>query len=96
MAVVILLAESWSSLGQQHDPSLPFSATAAETNVELEFDESDIRNLNLKLKWRFMEAKTGEKTRLPTRFILLMQQKRLNVSSFVFDVPQLIDDGKAT
>ena len=66
----------------------------AESTVELEFDESDIRNLNLQLKWRFTDVRGAQKTRSPSRFILLMQQKRLNVSSFVFDVPQLIDDGK--
>ncbi len=58
----------------------------------LEFDESDIRNLNLKLKW-----KLNGSIFKPNKFVLLSEKKALNFSTFLFDYtssPQLIDDGK--
>jgi hypothetical protein len=59
--------------------------------VILEFDESDIRNLNLKINWRLNKTNLSK----PTKFVLLFEQKRLNLSTFLFDYssPQLIDDG---
>ena len=61
--------------------------------MKLYFDESDIRNLNLRITWPLASSSNGSAT--PTRFVLLMEQKRLNFSTFLFDYssPQLIDDG---
>ena len=74
----------------QLEPNL--SETESKNGVELEFDQSDITNLNLKLKWKFKREAPSDVQ--PNRFIVLMQQKRLNFSTFVYDYPQLIDDGK--
>lgn len=75
------------------------SATAtksswASNDVLLEFDESYVQNLNLKLKWRFTNSGANATTPIPTRFVLLMETKRINFSTFLFDYssPQLIDD----
>lgn len=75
----------------------------ASNDVVLEFDESDVQNLNLKLKWRYTNtadtssssSNTDNSTMsIPTRFVLLMETKRINFSTFLFDYssPQLIDD----
>jgi hypothetical protein len=72
------------------------------TSPSFEFDESDIRNLNLRIKWssgNFINANVSSNNKKPTtpaRFVLLLEQKRLNLTSFLFDysTPQLIDDGK--
>lgn len=69
----------------------------ASNDVVLEFDESDVQNLSLKLKWRY-KSTSGESldnaSSIPTRFVLLMETKRINFSTFLFDYssPQLIDD----
>jgi hypothetical protein len=77
--------------------SILFAQNAANNNninsdLELELNESDIRNLNLNLKWSYSKG-VGVQSK-PTRFVLLMEIKRLNFSTFLFDYssPQLIDD----
>lgn len=75
--------------------------STSSSNVFLDFDESEARNLVLKLKWGYSaDATANNQTNasssgfIPTRFVLLMETKRINFSTFLFDYssPQLIDD----
>lgn len=82
------------------------TSSSVSDDVMLEFDESDVRNLNLKLKWRYVNTNMNNNSNdtssgvvsksgsIPTRFVLLMETKRINFSTFLFDYssPQLIDD----
>lgn len=70
--------------------SVTTTPTTPSSNNRLEFDESDLAKLNLKLKWNTDSLQV----RSPDRFVLLMEQKRLNLTSFLFDysAPQLLDD----
>jgi len=79
---------------QQRRSSKSTTSKVSSTDVVLEFDESDISNLNLKVKWR-LNTSASQTAFNPTKFVLLLEQKRLNFTTFSYEyaTPQLLDDG---
>ena len=57
----------------------------AHDTVPIEFDESQISKLELRIKWKVDADK-------PSKFVLIMEQKRF--MSTEYSSPVLIDDGK--
>jgi hypothetical protein len=102
--LVLVLTMLIFSINLSKQQYLANSNNSNYSDVYLEFDEKDIRNLNLKLKWGFDDGSGGQNrssnngtflsNKTATRFVLLMETKRINFSTFLFDYssPQLIDD----
>ena len=57
--------------------------------IPIEFDETEISKLDLKIKWNVDANQMA-----PTKFVLIMEQKRF--MSTEYSSPVLIDDGKVT
>lgn len=102
-SILAALSLLGSIRAQQTKPNTtPTISSTQPTDIYLEFDESDVRNLTLRLKWGYNSntnsttnsSSNSSSSSIPTRFVLLMETKRINFSTFLFDYssPQLIDD----